>query len=138
MLNMLNVDFKNQIDAIKDNAYESDNEGRNSADPKLNPRRLSKNMSSLNINNTATNNNISKHNILPKIALNKGEEYNAFLSMDLDVGGTGNINDSSGVNGANNESEVIKSNVEKNEEQPHVVKVYRKNRNNSGDIHKKD
>jgi hypothetical protein len=138
MLNMLNVDFKNQIDAIKDNDYESDNEGRNSADPKLNPRRLSKNMSSLNINNTATNNNINKHNILPKIPLNKGEENNAFLSMDLDVGGTGNINDSSGANGANNESEGLKSNVEKSEEQPHVVKVYRKNRNNSGDIHKKD
>ena len=132
MLNMLNVDFKNQIDAIKDNAYESDNEGRNSAEPKLNPRRLSKNLSSLNINNTGTNAN--KNNILPKISIGKGDENNVNISMDLDAGGIGTTNESGGII---NESEGLKINIEHNEDQPHVVKVYRKNKNLNGDIQKK-
>ena len=132
MLNMLNVDFKNQIDAIKDNAYESDNEGRNSAEPKLNPRRLSKNLSSLNINNTG--NSTNKNNILPKISIGKGDDNNVNISMDLDVGGIGTTNESGGII---NESEGLKINIEHNEDQPHVVKVYRKNKNISGDIQKK-
>ena len=136
MLNMLNVDFKNQIDAIKDNIYESDNEGVNSPEPKIHKRRLSKNLSSANINSTSINTNINNKNILPKINvnINKGENFTSSLSMDLDGAGIGTTNESGG---ANNESEGLKINLEHNEEQPHVVKVYRKNKINIGEMNKK-
>ena len=136
MLNMLNVDFKSQIDAIKDNAYESDNEEAYSPETKLNKRRLSKNLSSANINSTNININSGNNNknILPKISVNKGENLNANLSMDLEAGRIGTVNESGGVN---NESEGMKINLEHNEDEPHVVKVYRKNKNNNIETQKK-
>ena len=134
MLNMLNVDFKSQIDAIKDNAYESDNEDANSSEPKLNRRRMSKNLSSANINNTNINTSNNNKNILPKINVNKGENYNSNLSVDLEVGGIGTTIESGG---ANNEGEGLKINLEHNEDEPHVVKVYRKNKNSSSETQKK-
>ena len=134
MLNMLNVDFKSQIDAIKDNAYESDNEEANPSEPKLNRRRMSKNLSSANINNTNINTSNNNKNILPKINVNKGENFNSNLSMDLEVGGVGTTNESGG---ANIEGEGLKINLEHNEDEPHVVKVYRKNKNNSIEVQKK-
>ena len=136
MLNMINVDFKNQIDAIKDNLYESDNEGLNSPESRIHKRRMSKNLSSVNINNTNINTNINNKNILPKINLNvnKGENLNSNLSMDIDGAGVGTTNESGG---AINESEGLKINIENNEDQPHVVKVYRKNKINSSEMHKK-
>ena len=135
MLNMINVDFKNQIDAIKDNLYESDNEGLNSPESRNHKRRMSKNLSSVNINNTNINTN-NNRNILPKINVNvnKGENLNSNLSMDIDGAGVGTTNESGG---AINESEGLKINIENNEEQPHVVKVYRKNKINSSEMHKK-
>ena len=135
MLNMINVDFKNQIDAIKDNLYESDNEGLNSPESRNHKRRMSKNLSSVNINNTNINTN-NNRNILPKINVNvnKGENLNSNLSMDIDGAGVGTTNESGG---AINESEGLKINIENNEDQPHVVKVYRKNKINSSEMHKK-
>ena len=148
MLSMLNVDFKNQIDAIKDNLYESDNEKDkdkdndniefNSPQPKYSKRRLSKNLSTanihnININNINTGNNTNK-NILPKITFNKAEDLNVNLSMDNDSSDNKKINESEG---ANNENEKLKINVDHNDYQPHVVKVYRKNKGNISEIHKK-
>ena len=67
MLNILNIDFNSQIDAIKDNAYESDNEEINNSENKLNKRRMSKNLSSANINSKSINTTNNK-NLLPKIS----------------------------------------------------------------------
>ena len=137
MLNMLNVDFRNQIEQIRDNTYESDNEkdGRNSAEKNINKRRLSKNLSSANIHSTNINaGRIGNKNILPKINANKGEEFNGNLSVDVKNGGEmneyGNL-----VNNSDDTKNIF--NVENNEDQPHVVKVYRKNKVNISDSHKK-
>ena len=135
MLNMLNVDFKNQIDQIKDNAYESDNESRNPLDTNLNRRRLSKNLSSANIHSTNMNQgNISNKNILPKISVNRGEESNGNLTLDMDNGANGITNEYGNMV---NDSEGLKYNIENNEDQPHVVKIYRKNKVNTVDSQKK-
>ena len=125
MLNMLNVDFKNQLEWIKDNAYESDNERRNSAEPKSTQRRFSKNLSAVNINNTNINSrnvntNATNREIFPKIALNKNQENNnGFLSMDIIDNGNNLKN--SDANGINNDNEKI--NMEK---EPKNFQIFRK------------
>ena len=143
MLNVLNSDLKNQIDAIKDkdsnndNLCESDNEKIESKENNLYKKRLSKNLSCNNINysNINTRNDIKKY-ILPKISLNKGEELKENLSMDMGEGQIGTTNDMADGD-LYNESEKLKNNNENNEEQPHVVKVYRKNKLNTSEINKK-
>ena len=139
MLNMLNVDFRNQIEQIRDNTYESDNEkdGRNSAEKNINKRRLSKNLSSANIHSTNINTGkAGNKNILPKINTNKGEEFNGNLSVDVNAKNSGEINEyGSLIN--NSDDTKYNINAEKNEDQPHVVKVYRKNKLNTSDSHKK-
>ena len=138
MLNMLNVDLKNQIDAIKDNdnGYESDNGKIESKENSIYKKRLSKNLSTSNIiyANTHTRNDTKKY-ILPRISLNKGEEINEYLSEDIEPGKIGTTNDTGG--GLYNENEGGNNNNENNEEQPHVVKVYRKNKLNNSEINKK-
>ena len=139
MLNMLNVDFRNQIEQIRDNTYESDNEkdGRNSAEKNINKRRLSKNLSSANIHSTNINTGkAGNKNILPKINTNKGEEFNGNLSVDVNAKNGGETNEyGSLIN--NSDDTKYNINAEKNEDQPHVVKVYRKNKLNTSDSHKK-
>ena len=150
MLNMLNVDFKNQLDAIKDNAYESDNEGRNSAEPKsTHNRRFSKNLSSVNINTSNINsrnyntNVTNRNDIFPKISLNKGPEnsnnnnnFNEYYSMDVVENGKNNkMNDS---NMMINENEKIKDNIMRKLDEPHVIKIYRKNKYKNIEINKND
>ena len=139
MLNMLNVDFRNQIEQIRDNTYESDNEkdGRNSAEKYINKRRLSKNLSSANIHSTNINTGkAGNKNILPKINTNKGEEFNGNLSVDVNAKNSGETNEyGSLIN--NSDDTKYNINAEKNEDQPHVVKVYRKNKLNTSDSHKK-
>ena len=139
MLNMLNVDFRNQIEQIRDNTYESDNEkdGRNSAEKNINKRRLSKNLSSANIHSTNINTGkAGNKNILPKINTNKGEEFNGNLSVDVNAKNSGETNEyGSLIN--NSDDTKYNINAEKNEDQPHVVKVYRKNKLNTSDSHKK-
>ena len=139
MLNMLNVDFRNQIEQIRDNTYESDNEkdGRNSAEKNINKRRLSKNLSSANIHSTNINTGkAGNKNILPKINTNKGEEFNGNLSVDVNAKNSGETNEY--VSLINNSDDTkYNINAEKNEDQPHVVKVYRKNKLNTSDSHKK-
>ena len=139
MLNMLNVDFRNQIEQIRDNTYESDNEkdGRNSAEKNMSKRRLSKNLSSANIHSTNINaGRTANKNILPKINTNKGEDFNGNLSMDINAKNGGESNEYGNL--VNNSDDIKNnSNVENNEDQPHVVKVYRKNKVNTGDSHKK-
>ena len=150
MLNMLNVDLKNQIDSIKDNdkdndnvngivngnECESDNERNESKENKIYKKRLSKNLSCSNMNNTNiySRNDLKKY-ILPKISLNKGEETNEFSSVDIGQRQIGIVNDIGGD--LYHESEGLKNNNENNEEQPHVVKVYRKNKLNISEIKKK-
>ena len=125
MLNMLNVDFKNQLDSIKDNAYESDNERRNSAEPKSTQKRFSKNLSAVNINNTNINSrnvntNETNREVFPKIALNKNQENNnGYLSMDIIDNGNNLKN--SDANGINNDNEKI--NIEK---EPKNFQIFRK------------
>ena len=139
MLNMLNVDFKNQLDSIKDNAYESDNERRNSAEPKSTQKRFSKNLSAVNINNTNINSrnvntNETNREVFPKIALNKNQENNnGYLSMDIIDNGNNLKN--SDANGINSDNEKI--NMEKEQNQPHVIKIYRKNKFKNFEINKK-
>ena len=141
MLNMLNADFKKEIDNIKDNNCESDNERLETKEYNLSKKRLSKNLSSININNNScmnikTRNDLGNKNMLPKISFIKGEDnkdYNANLTMDVDNGGIGAINDL-----VNQPYESETKNNENNEEQPHVVKVYRKNKLNISDIQKKN
>ena len=139
MLNMLNVDFKNQLESIKDNAYESDNERRNSAEPKSTQKRFSKNLSAVNINNTNINSrnvntNETNREVFPKIALNKNQENNnGYLSMDIIDNGNNLKN--SDANGINSDNEKI--NMEKEQNQPHVIKIYRKNKFKNFEINKK-
>ena len=152
VLNMLNVDFKNQLDSIKDNTYESDHEGRNSAEPKSSHnRRFSKNLSSANVHNTHINSrntntiNVNKNEIFPKISINKGIDNshnnininnNENYSIDLMENGK-----NAGTNESNiliNENEKIKDNTERKSDEPHVIKIYRKNKYKNVEINKKD
>ena len=152
MLNMLNVDFKNQLDSIKDNAYESDHEGRNSAESKsTHNRRFSKNLSSANVYNTNVNSrnantiNVNKNEIFPKIISNKGPENssnnsninnNENISMDLMENGK-NLGTNE-FNNLINENEKMRENTERKSDEPHVIKIYRKNKYKNIEIIKKD
>ena len=53
--------------------------------------------------------------------------------MDIDVGGIGTTNESAGLNN-DNEGKI---NLEHNEDEPHVVKVYRKNKIINNETQKK-
>ena len=141
MLNMLNLDFKNQLDSIKDNAYESDNEGRNSAEPKtIHSHRFSKNLSSVNIyspkiNSRNVNTNESNRNeIFPVIRLNKGFEKNKNEYMSVDLSDN-KINESSNVN---NDNTNIREDIMRKSDEPHVIKIFRKNKMKTIDVNKKD
>ena len=155
MLNMLNVDFKTQLDAIKDNAYESDNEGRNSAEPKsTHNRRFSKNLSSANVythinsrnnNNTSTNNN--RLDIFPKINLNRRHENNNNNNNNSNSNINDHISIDFGENGKNmkinesniqSENEKMKDNTSRRYDEPHVIKIYRKNKIKSIEMNGKD
>ena len=140
MLNMLNLDFKNQLDSIKDNAYESDNEGRNSAEPKtIHSHRFSKNLSSVNIyspkiNSRNVNTNESNINeIFPIIRLNKGFEKNKNEYMSVDLSDN-KINESSNVN---NDNTNIREDIMRKSDEPHVIKIFRKNKMKTIDVNKK-
>ena len=137
---MLNLDFKNQLDSIKDNAYESDNEGRNSAEPKtIHSHRFSKNLSSVNIyspkiNSRNVNTNESNINeIFPIIRLNKGFEKNKNEYMSVDLSDN-KINESSNVN---NDNTNIREDIMRKSDEPHVIKIFRKNKMKTIDVNKK-
>ena len=148
MLNMLNIDFKSQLDSIKDNAYESDNDGRNSAESKsIHNRRFSKNLSSANVYNTQMNsrnkffintnninNNTNKNDIFPKIGSTKNENNNGNFSMEqIDNGNNTKINESN----IYSENEKNKDNTNKRKDEPQIIKIYRKNKFKSVDTNKK-
>ena len=140
MLNMLNLDFKNQLDSIKDNAYESDNEGRNSAEPKtIHSHRFSKNLSSVNIyspkiNSRNVNTNESNRNeIFPTIRLNKRFEKNKNEYMSVDLSDN-KINESSNVN---NDNTNIREDIMRKSDEPHLIKIFRKNKMKTIDVNKK-
>ena len=142
MLNMLNLDFKNQLDSIKDNAYESDNEGRNSAEPKsIHSHRFNKNLSGANIFNSQSNsrnvntNETNRNDPFPLIRLNKASEKNGneYMSMDLSDNGTNKINESTNLNNDN----LIKDDIIRKSDEPHVSKIYRKNKLKNIEFNKK-
>ena len=131
MLNMLNIDFKNQLDAIKDNAYESDNEGRTSVEPKTSQhRRFSKNLSSVDVYNTninSTHKNNKHLEIFPKISINKNSRQeisnnnttnlnnNEFHSVDRNENGKNNeMNESNILNNENDNDKYKHKNNEDN------------------------
>ena len=148
MLNMLNIDFKGQLDAIKDNAYESDNDGRNSAECKsVNTRRFSKNLSSANVynthmnsrntfNNNNINNSMNKNDIFPKIGTTKNENNNVQFSMDAYDNANAN-NTKSNESNIYNESEKNKDTIRRRRDEPHVIKIYRKSKFKTIEFNKK-
>ena len=156
MLNMLNIDFKNQLDAIKDNAYESDNEGRNSAEPKTSQhRRFSKNLSTIDVYNNNINSTLNKNKhteILPKISLNKnnGRDINSnnnnttkivnseYTSMDgIENGKSKEMNELYTLNNENDNGKYREFTTRK-EDEPHAIKIYRKYKNKNNEDDKKE
>ena len=142
MLNMLNLDLKNQLDSIKDNAYESDNEGRNSAEPKsVHSHRFNKNLSRANLFNSQVNsrnvntNETNKNEPFPPIRLKKTSEKNGKenMSMDLSDNVTNKINESTNLNNDN----LIKDDIIRKSKEPHVFKIYRKNKMKNIEFNKK-
>ena len=138
MLNMLNMDIKNTFDGLKENNYESDDESKlfDSGRLKTSPAKfnnLSNNLNSNNNNNInitnasktkknfnrSTMNNFDKRNALPKIN-NNNSKNNEGSSYEEHV-----QNNMSTMPMANTPKEHIKI---KDEDGPHIVKVFKKNK----------
>ena len=125
MLNMLNMDIKNTFDGLKENNYESDDESKlyETGRLKTSPTNFN-NISNINQNynniskskksfNRSTMNNFEK-NTLPKINTNKNkdegtsEEHNNYNTSTIQMSNTaGHIRN-------------------KDENEPHIVKIFRK------------
>ena len=123
MLNMLNMDIKNTFDGLKENNYESDDENNyDSGRLKTSPAHFNisnnNNSKSKKNFNRSTFNNYDKNNGLPKI--------NNVKSKD-----DGHIDEH--INITNNMSTIqfgnpTAQNKNKNDNGPHIVKVFRKNK----------
>ena len=125
MLNMLNMDIKNTFDGLKENNYESDDETKfyESGRLKTSPVNFSNTSNNGNIGNNSkskknlnrsTFNNFDKSNALPKINNKSKDEgtiddHNYNMSTMQMASTTGNIK-------------------HKDENKPHIVKVFRKNK----------
>ena len=125
MLNMLNVDLKNQDNSNKENNYESDDElhrselGGNGGQVKR--------MSKTNMMNTVGLNGFNRSNILPKILGNKNEDISNMTAENFER------NNEQIMQGTNfNSNEEMNTSI--NFRQPHIVKVYRKNKYSAPDI----
>ena len=125
MLNMLNVDLKNQDYTHKENNYESDDEiHRNGLGGNGNQV---KRMSKTNMMSTGGLNGFNRSNILPKILGNKNEDVSNMTADNLE---RNNEQVMQGINFISNED----NNTSINYKQPHIVKVYRKNKYSAPDI----
>ena len=124
MLNMLNVDLKNQDYSYKENNYESDDEIHRSLGANSNQ---TKNMSKTNMMSTAGVHGFNRSNILPKI-INKNEDLSNMTAENLER----NREDIMQGNGQINSND--DNNTSINTRQPHIVKVYRKNKYSAPDI----
>ena len=123
MLNMLNVDIKNPDYSYKDNNYESDDEMHRTLGGNVNQL---KNTSKNNMMSTAGIHGFNRSNILPKIMGNKNDDASNMTAENLERNrediGNGQLN--------SNED----NNITINTRQPHIVKVYRKNKYSAPDI----
>ena len=123
MLNMLNVDLKNQDYSFKENTYESDDDihrnGGGSGQVKNN--------SKINMMNTAGLHGFNRSNILPKI-MNKNEDISNMTAENLERNNEQIMKGNSQLN-PNEEN-----NTSINIRQQHIVKVYRKNKYSAPDI----
>ncbi len=125
MLNMLNVDLKNPDYSYKDNNYESDDEmHRTGLGGNGNQIKNTKN----NMMSTAGIHGFNRSNILPKIFGNKNEDVSNMTAENLER----NREEIMQGNGQLNSNEDNNSSI--NYKQPHIVKVYRKNKYSAPDI----
>ena len=125
MLNMLNVDLKNPDYSYKDNNYESDDEmHRTGLGGNGNQIKNTKN----NMMSTAGIHGFNRSNILPKIFGNKNEDVSNMTAENLER----NREEIMQSNGQLNSNEDNNSSI--NYKQPHIVKVYRKNKYSAPDI----
>ena len=122
MLNMLNMDIKNTFDGLKENNYESDDENNyDSGRLKTSPAHfnISNNNSKSKKNfNRSTFNNYDKNNGLPKINNVKSKDD---VHIDEHINITNNM---STIQFGNPTAQ----NKNKNDNRPHIVKVFRKNK----------
>ena len=126
MLNMLNVDLKNQDYSYKENNYESDDEIHRSLGGNSNQ---TKNMSKTNMMSTVGVHGFNRSNILPKI-INKNEDLSNMTAENLERNREDIIQGNPQIN-SNDEN-----NTSINTRQPHIVKVYRKNKYSAPDINR--
>ena len=126
MLNMLNVDVKTQ-----DFNCESDDEMHRTAMAGTGVQNI-KNLSRTNMMNTAGLNGFNRSNILPKI-IGKNEEASNISAENLDRNNEQNMQ---GNNAPLYSSE--ENNISINSNQPHIVKIYRKNKLSAPDITRMD
>ena len=125
MLNMLNVDLKSQENFYKDNNYESDDEIHRNG---LGGNGQVKNISKINMMSTAGLHGFNRSNILPKILGNKNEDLTNMTADNFERNNEHIMKGNAQIN-ANEEN-----NTSMNSKQPHIVKVYRKNKYSAPDI----
>ena len=126
MLNMLNVDVKTQ-----DFNCESDDEMHRTAMVGSGGSHI-KNLSKTNMMNTAGLNGFNRSNILPKI-IGKNEDYSNLSAENLDRNNEQNIQGNNTALYSNEEN-----NISINSNQPHIVKIFRKNKLSAPDITRMD
>ena len=126
MLNMLNVDVKTQ-----DFNCESDDEMHRTAIVGSGGSHI-KNLSKTNMMNTAGLNGFNRSNILPKI-IGKNEDYSNLSAENLDRNNEQNMQGNNTGLYSNEEN-----NISINSNQPHIVKIFRKNKLSAPDITRMD
>ena len=126
MLNMLNVDVKTQ-----DFNCESDDEMHRTAMVGSGGSHI-KNLSKINMMNTAGLNGFNRSNILPKI-IGKNEDYSNLSAENLDRNNEQNMQGNNTGLYSNEEN-----NISINSNQPHIVKIFRKNKLSAPDITRMD
>ena len=130
MLNMLNVDLKSQENTNKENNYDSDDEIRRTGMEGKGTH--PKNASKMNMMNTVGLNGFNRSNILPKI-LNKNEDNMANMTAEnLDR------NSEQFIPGTGQLISYDDNNFSYNSRQPHIVRVYRKNKYSVPDLSRTD
>jgi len=126
MLNMLNVDSKTQ-----EFNCESDDEMHRTALVGSGGSHI-KNLSKANMMNTAGLNGFNRSNILPKI-IGKNEDVSNLSAENLERNNEQNIQGNNAPLYSNEEN-----NISNNSNQPHIVKIFRKNKLSAPDITKMD
>ena len=135
ILNMLNIDMKNQNQnqdySSKEFNYESDDEMHRTAMVGGVSTKI-KNLSKINMMSTMGRNGFNRSNILPKIIGSKNDEVGNMTSENLE-----GINDQlmQGNIQLNSNEE---NNLSNNPRQPHIVKIYKKNKYSAPDINRID